>query len=98
MTTVPVLSASSAELSSVEPNAIVLCSRCAAASASIFATRLMTRSDVDRYLALAPDQVEWLIKTGQITVVRMRGEDRFDRRDLDLLIETYKKTAQRRRR
>ena len=56
----------------------------------------MTRSEVDLYLALSHDQVQSLINTRQITLIRIKGEDRSDSRDLDLLIETYKKTAQRR--
>ena len=71
-----------------------LCARCAAALTST--PRLMDRSNADRYLALSTDQLEWLIKTRQITPIRTRGEERFDRRDLDLLIEAYKRTALRR--
>ena len=71
-----------------------LCVRCAAALTST--PRLMDRSNADRYLALSTDQLEWLIRTRQITPIRIRGEERFDRRDLDLLIESYKGTAKRR--
>jgi hypothetical protein len=72
------------------------CAACVAAKVLSSTPRLMSRSDADRYLALSTDEVGWLIKTGQITVIRIRGQERFDRRDLDLLIETYKKTATRR--
>jgi hypothetical protein len=47
-------------------------------------------------MRIARSGVQSLINTRQITVIRMKGEDRFDSRELDLLIETYKKTAQRR--
>jgi hypothetical protein len=73
-----------------------LCQSCVATKAWVRAKRLMARSEVDRYLALSCDQVQSLINTRQITVIRIKGEDRFDSRELDLLIETYKKTAQRR--
>lgn len=73
-----------------------LCQSCVATKAWVRAKRLMARSEVDRYLALSFDQVQSLIKTRQLTVIRIKGEDRFDSRELDLLIETYKKTAQRR--
>jgi hypothetical protein len=73
-----------------------LCQSCGATKAWVRAKRLMTRNDVVRYLALSYDQVQSLINTHQITLIRIRGEDRFDSRELDLLIETYKKTAQRR--
>ena len=74
----------------------VLCQSCVETKAWVRAKRLMARSEVDRYLALSFDQVQALINTRQITVIRIKGEDRFDSRELDLLIETYKKTAQRR--
>jgi hypothetical protein len=73
-----------------------LCQSCHAMKAWVRAKRLMTRSEVDRYLDLSCDQVQSLIATRQITVIRIKGEDRFDSRELDLLVETYKKTAQRR--
>ena len=73
-----------------------LCTSCAAAKALKSTARLMDRSEADRYLALLTTQVEWLINTGQVVPIRIRGEERFDRRDLDLLIETYKQTAMRR--
>ena len=69
---------------------------CVAATIWRRAKRLMTRNEVDLYLALSHDQVQSLINTRQITLIRIKGEDRSDSRDLDLLIETYKKTAQRR--
>lgn len=71
-----------------------VCASCAAEGGST--SRLMTRSDADRYLALATEQFDSLIKTGQVTPIRIRGQVRFDRRDLDLLVETYKTTALRR--
>jgi hypothetical protein len=58
--------------------------------------RLLLRSDVESLLQLSEDQVQQLINTRQITALRIAGEERFDSRELDLLIETYKKTAQRR--
>lgn len=73
-----------------------LCPACAATTAWVTAKRLIPRNEVDLYLALSHDQVQSLINTQQITVIRIKGEDRFDSRDLDLLIETYKQTARRR--
>ena len=73
-----------------------LCDACAEKKVWVRAQRLMERNEVELYLSLDGTKVQWLIDTRQITVIRMRGEDRFDSRDLDLLIETYKKTAHRR--
>ena len=86
-----------ASLTASENEMVQPCCRCATAKSTTSAARLMTRGDVDQYLALSAEQVEWLIRTGQVTVIRMRGEERFDRRDLDRLIENYKKTAMRRK-
>ena len=58
--------------------------------------RLLLRSEVESLLQLSEDKVQQLINTHQITAIRIQGEERFDSRELDLLIETYKKTAQRR--
>jgi hypothetical protein len=56
----------------------------------------MTRSEVEQYLSLSCDEVQSLINTRQIIAIRIKGEDRFDSRDLDLLVDEYKKTAKRR--
>ena len=58
--------------------------------------RLLLRSEVESLLQLSDDKVQQLINTRQITAIRIQGEERFDSRELELLIETYKKTAQRR--
>lgn len=47
-------------------------------------------------LHLNEEQVQFLINTRQITRIRIAGEQRFDSRDIDQLIESYKTTAQRR--
>lgn len=74
----------------------VLCDSCAAAKGRVWAKRLFTREEVEQYLALSHEQVQSLINTRQITLIRIKGENRFDLRDLDRFIEDYKKTAQRR--
>ena len=58
--------------------------------------RLVTRNDVEIYLSLTSEKVQSLVDTMQITSIRVRGEERFDVRELDRLVETYKATAQRR--
>lgn len=58
--------------------------------------RLLTREQVELSLALNEDQVRHLIKTQQITRIRIAGEERFDSNDIDGLIDAYKATAQRR--
>jgi uncharacterized protein (UPF0261 family) len=47
-------------------------------------------------LHLSDEQLQFLINTKQITVLRIAGEERFDSRDLETLIESYKTTASRR--
>jgi hypothetical protein len=58
--------------------------------------RLLLQGDVQSLLQLSEDQVQQLINTRQITVIRITGEERFDSRDLERLIDTYKATALRR--
>jgi len=47
-------------------------------------------------LQLTGEQVQGLINTRQLLAFRIAGEERFDSRDFDGLIEIYKATAARR--
>jgi hypothetical protein len=67
----------------------------ASAAESSISRRLFSRNEVEVYLSLATEKVQFLVNTGQLTVIRIRGEERFDVRDLDMLVETYKMTAKR---
>ena len=58
--------------------------------------RLLTRHEALRRLHLSDEQFQLLINTRQITVIRITGEECFDSRDLDQLIDSYKATAARR--
>jgi predicted DNA-binding transcriptional regulator AlpA len=58
--------------------------------------RLLTRDEVLALLNLSNEKVDQLINTRQITAIRIAGEERFDSRDIDQLIESYKSTASRR--
>jgi hypothetical protein len=58
--------------------------------------RLLIRPEVLQMLQLTEEQVQGLINTRQITALRIAGEERFDSRDLERLIDTYKATALRR--
>lgn len=58
--------------------------------------QLLIRSEVLRLLHLQGYQVQKLIDTRQLTAIRIVGEERFDSRDVDGLIESYKSTAARR--
>lgn len=57
---------------------------------------LLTPREVEIQLALNNDQVQHLISTRQITRIRIAGEDRFDSREIDALIDDYRTTAARR--
>lgn len=58
--------------------------------------RLLTHEEVQMQLTLNDDQVQFLIRTGQINRIRIAGEERFDSREIDGLIDSYRATAQRR--
>jgi hypothetical protein len=59
------------------------------------ARRLLQRSDLIDLLQLPAPKVQWLIDTNQIRSLLLCGEERFDSRELDQLIETYKQIATR---
>lgn len=58
--------------------------------------RLVVRQEVKWLLQLTDEQLQWLINTRQLIVLRISGEERFDSRDLEKLIDSYKTTASRR--
>jgi hypothetical protein len=58
--------------------------------------RLHQSADLPNLLQLAQEQIDWLVKTGQLNPIRIAGEVRFDSRDIDRLIKTYKAIANRR--
>jgi hypothetical protein len=58
--------------------------------------RLLTRMDVLSLLQLSGEQVQHLIDTRQINLIRIEGEERFDSRDIYQLIDSYISTASRR--
>jgi hypothetical protein len=58
--------------------------------------RLLTRDEVLSLLHLSDEQLQLLIRTRQLVPIRIAGEERFDSRDVDQLIESYKSTASRR--
>jgi hypothetical protein len=66
------------------------------ASIGIQYRRLLLREEVILLLQLNNDQVQLLINTRQINPIRIAGEERFDSRDIEQLIESYKTTASRR--
>jgi hypothetical protein len=58
--------------------------------------RLLIRDEVLEVLQLFEDQVQQLINTRQLVPIRIAGEERFDSRELERLIDTYMATALRR--
>jgi hypothetical protein len=56
--------------------------------------RLLQRAELMALLQLPEPKIQWLIDTHQIqALVFCEGEERFDSRDVDQLIETYKQIA-----
>ena len=58
---------------------------------------LLELREVAGLLGLEVKDVEWLVATGQLTEVRVCGKRRFDSKDVDELIEMYKRVQARRR-
>lgn len=83
-----------AELLGIEPTSYV--SQATAQGQPPFHRQLLIRDEARLLLRLADDQFQFLVNTRQLTAIRIAGEERFDSRDLDHLIDSYKITASRR--
>jgi hypothetical protein len=57
---------------------------------------LLQREQVVSLLQIPDADVQWLVDTRQLTELLIHGHQRFDSRDIDLLIDAYRSTAQRR--
>jgi len=57
--------------------------------------RLYQRDELSALLQLDELKVQQLVNTGQLSPIRICGEVRFDSRDVDQLIQTYKQISQR---
>jgi hypothetical protein len=57
--------------------------------------RLYAGTELPALLQLTPEQVDRLIKTGQLRSIRICGEERFTSNELNALIETYTQIARR---
>lgn len=53
--------------------------------------RVFSTADSAKYLGCSESQIQKLASSGVLRVVRVDSSLRFDRRDLDLLIETHKR-------
>ena len=59
--------------------------------------RLYRREQLPFILDLPSEQVAQLERTGQLTAIRIGGEERFAAREFEALIDTYYQIAQRRK-
>jgi hypothetical protein len=57
--------------------------------------RLYTAAELPGLLQLPEDKIDWLIQTGQLHLIRIAGETRFDSREIDTLISTYLQISKR---
>jgi len=53
---------------------------------------LMDFDQVVAALNVGPEDVRWLIATGQLKEIKLCGKARFDSRDVFGLVDTYKRT------
>jgi hypothetical protein len=58
--------------------------------------RLYAGIELSALLQLSEEQVSWLVNTRQLQPLNICGQMRFDSRDVEGLIQTYKVTASRR--
>jgi hypothetical protein len=57
--------------------------------------RLYQIGQLPDLLQLSTEQIDWLVKTGQLRTIRICGEVRFDSTEVSQLIETYNQIAKR---
>lgn len=57
--------------------------------------RLLTAADLIVLLQLPEPKVRWLIDTRQLHPLLLCGEERFDSREIEALIRTYKQISER---
>ena len=58
--------------------------------------RLYVGADLPDLLHLTQEQIDWLVETRQLQPFQICGESRYDSRQIDDLINTYRQTASRR--
>ena len=58
--------------------------------------RLLIRTEMLNLLQLSEAQLQQLIDTRQVLPIRITREERFDSKELNKLIDSYKRTAERR--
>ena len=58
--------------------------------------RLYQPAELPAVLQLSEEQIDWLVSTGQLNPIRIAGEERFDSRDVNQLIDAYKCVQSRR--
>lgn len=59
--------------------------------------RLYQQAELPSVLQLQQEQIDWLVKTGQLNPIRIAGETRYDSREIDALIGTYIQISKRRK-
>jgi hypothetical protein len=57
--------------------------------------RLLQRSDLVTSLQLSAENIDWLVGTRQLRPLFICGEERYDVREVDLLIATYRQISER---
>ena len=57
--------------------------------------RLYQIGQLPDQMQLSPEQIDWLISTGQLRTIRICGEIRFDSNEVGELIATYYQIAKR---
>lgn len=55
--------------------------------------RLFGSDELPDVLHLSQEQIDWLIRTGQLHPIPIAGEVRFDSREIDALVGTYGQLA-----
>ena len=57
--------------------------------------QLLSPEEVEKMLSIEAEDLRWLVETGQLTQIVIRGKVRFDSEDIATLVKTYRRVQRR---
>ena len=57
--------------------------------------QLLSPQEVEKMLSIEAEDLRWLVETGQLSEIVIRGKVRFDSDDVAMLVRTYRRVQRR---
>ena len=57
--------------------------------------QLLSPEEVEKMLSIEAEDLRWLVETGQLSEIVIRGKVRFDSDDVAMLVRTYRRVQRR---